>query len=374
MISRGLLGLLLLLLTAGGADAHKASDAYLRLVVTPGTVTGSLDLALRDLDQALGLDGDGDGVLTWGELRARHEAIAAYVQSRLRFAQDGPCALVPLEHLVDRHADGAYAVLRFQVDCLPGAGRLMLRYDLFFDLDPLHRGLVQVAAAGRTRTAILSPDESELAIDPAGASGGGFGSFVLLGARHLFTGFDHLLFLLVVLLPAVHQRGGGRWRPVESWRRAAGATVGILTAFTLAHGLSLAAALTGLIALPSRLVESAIAATIVLTAIDNIRPCLPAARWQIAFAFGLIHGLGFATVLGALALPPAGFITALLGFNLGIEAGQLAITLLFLPVAFTLRGFGFYDRAVLSAGSAAALALSTFWLLDRSLALGIAPF
>ena len=168
-----LAGVLLLFPGAGReAAAHKASDAYLRVAVPgpDGVVSGALDVALRDLELVVGLDGDGDGAVTWGELKARHPAIDAYVLSRLTLASPGgACALRPVERLVDDHADGAYAVLRFAADCPPPGGRLTLRYGLLFDVDPTHRGLLSVSdAGGGVRTTVLSPDRPEAALEASG--------------------------------------------------------------------------------------------------------------------------------------------------------------------------------------------------------------
>jgi HupE / UreJ protein len=377
---RFLLAVALLFLVTDPAAAHKPSDAYLRLDVDPsGAVQGSLDLALRDLELVVGLDGNGDGAITWGELRARHPAIDAYVQSRLLLrTRGGPCALRPVEHLVDKHTDGAYAVLRFTADC-PAAtdGRLTLRYGLLFDIDPMHRGLLTRAGSAGVSAAVLSPDRPEISIEAQAGAGrsGGFGSFFVLGAEHLASGLDHVLFLLVLLLPvAYHRAPNGAWLPVVGWSAAAAAIVKILSAFTVAHGVSLAAAATGLVDLPSRLVESAIAATIVLAALDNLRPYLPGKRWLVAFGFGLIHGLGFASALGPLDLPPLGLVVALLGFNLGIEAAQVLIALCFLAATYPLRTLGVYARGLLPVGSAGALVVAGLWFIDRAFALAMMPF
>jgi hypothetical protein len=374
---RWLLAVALVLLATGPAAAHKPSDAYLRLAIEPGAAPhGSLDVALRDLDLVVGLDGNGDGAITWGELKARHLAIAAYVRSRLVLDTPvGPCDLRPVEHLVDTHTDGAYAVLRFVAECPASAGRLALRYGLLFDVDPMHRGLLTVSRAAAVTTAVLSPDQPEIALEAAEPRSTEFGPFFSLGLEHIAFGFDHLLFLLVLLLPAAYRRApGGAWLPVSGWSSAAAEIVKVLSAFTIAHGVSLAAATTGVVDLPARLVESAIAATIVLAALDNVRPCLPRQRWLIAFGFGLIHGLGFASALGPLDLPPLDLATALLGFNLGIEAGQVAVALCFLAAAYPLRTFGLYARGLLPVGSAAALVLACFWFVDRAFAGAIAPF
>jgi hypothetical protein len=358
---RALLLALLLWLAAGTAAAHKASDAYLRLAVGPGTVTGAIDVALRDLELAVGLDADGDAAVTWGEVRARHPAIAAYLTERLVLDRGGPCALRVAEQLIARHTDGAYAVARFAADC-PGTGPLRLRYGLLFEQDPLHRGLLTAEFAGAVTTTVLSPEAPETVLDAATAPSG-FLAYLALGFDHISYGVDHLLFLLVVLLPAAFREDG---------RRMAVELLKILTAFTLAHGLSLALAVLGVVELPSRLVESAIALTIVLTALDNLRPFLPGRRWQVTFVFGLIHGLGFASALGPADLPPRELATALLGFNLGIEAGQVIVAVLFLAAVRPLRGLAPLARGLLPAGSAAAAALAGLWLVDRAFALGLA--
>jgi hypothetical protein len=374
---RSLLAVALVLLATGPAAAHKPSDAYLRLAIDPGTAPqGSLDIALRDLDLVVGLDGNGDGAITWGELKARHRAIAAYVQSRLVLGTPGgPCELRPVEHLVDTHTDGAYSVLRFVAECPAFAGPLSLRYRLLFDVDPMHRGLLTVTRAGAVTTAVLSPDLPEVALEPSEARSAKFGPFFALGLEHISFGFDHLLFLLVLLLPTGFFRGpGGAWLPVTSWWSAAAEIVKVLSAFTVGHGISLAAATTGVVDLPTRLVESAIAATIVVTALDNVWPFLPRRRWLIVFGFGLIHGLGFASALGPLNLPPLDLATALLGFNLGIEALQVAVALCFLAAACSLQTLGLHARGLLPAGSAVALVLACFWFVDRAFAGALTPF
>src|SRR5690349_7740555 len=150
--------LLLLALTATSALAHKASDAYLTLERDGVSLRGQWDIALRDLDFAIGLDSNGDGDITWGEVRNRHNDIAAYALARLTVALDGAaCPLRVAQHTVDLHSDGTYAVMRFEGDCAKAGNALELGYNLFFDLDPQHKGLLRLQYAGTTRTAIFSP-------------------------------------------------------------------------------------------------------------------------------------------------------------------------------------------------------------------------
>jgi hypothetical protein len=344
------------------AAAHKPSDAYLRLSLDDGGQhQGAIDVALRDLEMAIGIDGDGDGAITWGELKARHRAIDAWLASRLSFSSRGAsCPLRPGEHLVDHHTDGAYAVVRFTVACPDGRRGLTVRYTLLFDLDPMHRGLLTTEHDGAVATTVLSPDRPTAVVGGAAASGAAFPAYFILGGEHLLFGLDHLLFLLVLLLPPAFRPPRGAWHPVAL------DLAKILSAFTVAHGLSLAAAVTGLVDLPSRLVESLIALTIVLAAIDNLRPWLPGPRAAVVFVFGLIHGLGFASALDPLDLPAATLALALLGFNLGIEAAQLMVALAFLGASAALHRLALCPPYALQAGSLAALAVAGAWFVERA--------
>src|SRR3954471_750988 len=144
------------------AQAHKPSDSYLTLNVQGEKIDGQWDIALRDLDFALGLDADQDGAITWGEVKAKHREIAAYALSRLTLgAQGAPCAATVTGHLIDNHSDGAYEVLRFTATCAAAPKVLALDYRLFADIDPQHRGLVNLIAQGTTRAAVLGSDAPE---------------------------------------------------------------------------------------------------------------------------------------------------------------------------------------------------------------------
>ncbi|MEM7586660.1 MAG: HupE/UreJ family protein [Acidobacteriota bacterium] len=359
---------LLCLLSASTAWAHKPSDSYLSVQRQGNQVTGEWDIALRDLELAIGLDADQDGAITWGELRARHSAIANYALARLDLTAGGEaCVLNATDHLVDRHSDGAYSVLRFAAQC-PSTEALALDYRLFFDLDPTHRGLLKVDLGDAVRTAVLSPDSARLDLSPEGLGlWPQFVEFWREGVWHIWIGFDHILFLLTLLMAAVLRREAREWQSVESFRPVLLQVAGIVTAFTVAHSLTLMAAIFGWVSLPSRWVETAIAATVVLAAVNNLVPILPGKRWVVAFVLGLIHGFGFAGVLVDLGLPGSALALALVGFNLGVEVGQLAIVALFLPIAYCLRDSWFYRRVVFIGGSLAIAALAAVWLLERGL-------
>jgi hypothetical protein len=361
--------LLLAALLPFAAWAHKPSDSYLTLRNDDAKLTVRWDIALRDLDYVLQLDRDGNGDLTWGEVRARGNDITALATKHLTLSSGGKdCTLQsagPLQ--LDRHSDGTYAVLSLAAACPALAESLKLRYSLFFDVDPTHRGLVQWQASGATAQALVfSNESSEQALSlKAPSAWDTLRQYVVEGTWHIWIGFDHILFLLALLLPAVLVRRDGHWQAAASLRGALIDVFKVVTAFTLAHSITLSLAALQVISLPSRLVESVIAASVVLAALNNLRGTIEQKRWVLAFVFGLVHGFGFASVLADLGLPQGALVLALVGFNLGVELGQLAIVCAFVPLAFWLRGSSFYRVGVLKAGSLAVAVLAGWWMIER---------
>ena len=364
---RALLPALTLAAAAGTAQAHKASDAYLRLATGDAGLRVVVDVALRDLDLVVDLDRDGDGAVTWGEVRAAWPAIVAYVGARLRIAgcplaADGKPAL-------ERRGDGSYASLVFDSPCKP-AHEPAIGYTLLHEVDATHRGIARFALDGRAPVVrLLDPGQATEVLAPTGDAG----AFFAEGIHHIVTGWDHLLFLLCLLLPAAMRRGPLGWQPVARRRDAVLPVAGIVTAFTLAHSITLALAALGLVAIPASLIEPAIAATIVLAAADNLRPIFGRRRGVVTFLFGLVHGFGFAGVLGELALAPGEFAWALLRFNLGLEFGQLAIVGVAAGLLFALRGARGYPRWAIGGGSVAAIALGAAWFVERTAGIVLLP-
>jgi hypothetical protein len=353
------------------AIAHKASDSYLVLNVKGQQISGQWDIALRDIDFAIGLDANSDGEISWGEVQTRHADIAAWALGRLTVLRGGDCKLTVAEHLVDTHTDGAYAVLRLVGTCPSSSEALALNYRLLFDIDALHRGLLRLDLDGVAHTAVLAPDTGVLTIKAGETSRiAQFGQYLVEGVWHIWIGFDHILFLLALLLPAVLVSSvlissKRIWTGVPTFRVALKEVLWVVTAFTIAHSITLTLAALQIISLPSRWVESAIAASVVLAAINNLYPVVERKRWLVAFTFGLIHGFGFASVLTELGLPKDALVLSLLGFNLGVEIGQLAIVAVFLPVAYLLRNTVLYRKGIFVGGSILTMLVALVWLAER---------
>ncbi len=364
--------LMLALLAPTAAWAHKPSDSYLTVRAAQGTSALSIrwDIALRDLDYVLQLDRDGNGDLSWGEVRQREADIIKLAISRLAFTAAGTDCPLASAHamMLDKHSDGTYAVLSLSAQCASLDAPLKAAYSMLLDVDPSHRGLVQWVAPGvDTAQALIFGTESAeqvLALQP-GSIWQTLKQYIKDGVWHIWIGYDHILFLLALLLPAVLLRKNGQWEPAPTLRGAFMEVVKVVTAFTVAHSITLTLASLQIITLPSRLVESVIAASVVLAALNNLRGTIEGRRWVMAFVFGLIHGFGFASVLADLGLPQGALILALVGFNVGVEMGQLTIVAAFLPLAFWLRGTRFYRVGVLTGGSLLVALLASWWLTQR---------
>lgn len=357
----------LMLMLALPAQAHKPSDSYLSLKAEGQQLSGQWDIALRDLDFAIGLDQDGNGELTWDEVRARHPAIAAYALARLKVANAGQaCPLKVTGHLLDNHSDGAYAVLRLQASCGAALDALAIDYGLLFDVDPQHKGLLRLERGGQSSSAIFTPDSRRQTFSQ-GAGGGWrqFADYVRHGVWHIWIGFDHILFLLSLLMPAVLVWRERSWTGAANFRDAAIEVLKVVTAFTLAHSITLTLAALEAVTLPSRLVESAIAASVAVAALNNVWPWFTRRRAAVAFGFGLIHGFGFASVLADLGLPKQSLLLSLLGFNVGVELGQIAIVALFLPLAYWVRHTAAYRKVIVLGGSCLITVLALGWVTER---------
>lgn len=362
------LGLLLFAcLVSGNALAHKPSDSYLRIQGGDQTLAIQWDLGIKDLDFLIGLDTDQDGEITWGELKAKRAEISSVALGHLSVGTEGtPYDLEVTDLLVTQHSDGAYAVLEIATDCPGDAEQLDIEYSLLFDIDPTHRGLVLYTNGETASTHVLSPTEPKLALQTSEAGLlRSLAIYVAEGVWHIWIGFDHILFLISLLLPAVLVRKDRRWQPVESFAPACKAVLKIVTVFTIAHSITLWLAVMEYVLLPSQWIEATIAFSILVTALNNLYPALRLSGWMIAFAFGLIHGFGFANVLVDLGLSSATLAVALLGFNVGVELGQLAIVLVFFPIAYFLRDTAFYRWVILRGGSVLIAVVAMIWMYER---------
>lgn len=342
------------------AFAHSSSTAYLEIArPADGGVPLTWTVSLRDLDAVLDLDANGDGRLTWGEVQDRApDLVRLATESVAVFAHDRPCAVAFEAPRLARAEGNGYAVFAARADCTDR--RLQVHYRFLHGIDPSHR--VLITAPGFAAPRPLAPDGR---VELAGDGETGFGAVLADGIAHIVGGPDHLLFLVALLLPSVLTRQAGRWQACERLRPALVQVVWIATAFTVAHSITLGLASFRVIEVPARVIEPLIAATVLAAALNNLKPVVTRRLTAVAFAFGLVHGFGFAEVLAPLDLPPARLALALAGFNLGVEIGQLAIVAGAFALLALARRWRGYPRWVLQGGSALLAAIACAWLVER---------
>nr|MDQ3366371.1 HupE/UreJ family protein [Myxococcota bacterium] len=296
----------------------------------------------------------------------------AYVRGWLAVAPAGPgsVACPPGEATARAGADPRFVVVAWDVTCPAVIEALRVDLTAFFALDVRHEAIVTVhGTTGSSREPAIARATTPVLVLAVGARVS-FLAWIGYGLDHIYGGLDHVCFVLALLLVVVLARSGpgaaAGWQlrpPLAALR----ATAVIVTGFTVAHSVSLIAASLGWVAVPSRLVESLIAASIIYTAIENV--VHPATRWRLplTIGFGLVHGLGFASMLGAL-LPPGDVLLPLVGFNLGVELGQLSIVIVALPVLWLVAwavGAGRYRRVGLAVAAVPLVAIGVHWLLER---------
>jgi hypothetical protein len=273
----------------------------------------------------------------------------AILRDKIVLRADGERCATRAGSIVPPTVESVTFVIDFS--CAGSVRALLVRDDLFDVIGADHHTVARVDGEGRTWQFALAPDtrEARVNLDHAGR-GGGLATFVLLGIEHILTGWDHLLFLLGLLLP-----GGGVL-----------ALAKIITAFTVAHSVTLSLAVLELVALPDRLIEAVIALSIAAVAAENIfLQTTVRRRWIVSLCFGLVHGFGFSSVLREIGLPAHGLLLALGGFNAGVELGQALVVAVALPVLAALRRAG-YERRLIKGSSIAILLVGLVLFLERA--------
>jgi len=352
------------------ADAHQTSVKYVDVTVDGTRATIKLTVAPGDVTEPLGLAPDARPDLA----AATTPQVAAYVARWLALGPDGqpPCPAAPPR--IHPDADARFVVVEWEVTCADDLARLAIDLRGFFAVDQRHEAIVTVHAPDAAGdAAVVRAADPILHVHADDAVG--LAAWIAAGIAHIWDGRDHVCFVLALLLVVMLVRRDGRWatRPPRATLRH---TAAIITAFTVAHSLSLSAASLGLVSLPARFVEWMIALSILYTAVENI--ARPDVRWRFVgtFGFGLMHGLGFASVL-RVTLPPDHVIGPLLGFNLGVELGQLVIVVIALPLAWLCArelGAERYRRRVMPALSIAIALIACKWLIERTFSIALPTF
>jgi hypothetical protein len=380
--------LLIILALPTLAPAHLPDQSYIYLQVLKDSIKGRYEITASDLNRALGLELPKE--LKEEDLNPHLAKIQEYLRENSSFSteKDGRYKIVFTEPTVlDGGYLGDFAQINFDLEGMSGVpDTLDVSYDAFVKDVSGHKSLLLIEQNWKAgifnnesiHSLEFSRNDTKQKLEIVeGSLWQGFKAMVRSGVWHIWIGFDHILFLIALLLPSVLTRRlsdedfapenekKGFWKPTEEFKPALIKVIKIVTCFTIAHTVTLSLAALGIVELPSRLVESIIAFSIALAAFHNIRPLVNGREWIIAFGFGLFHGFGFASVLAEKGLGGDYLVLSLFGFNLGVEIGQLAIILLLFPVLFLLRKTSFY-KIILIAGSVFLIFVSIYLFVERA--------
>lgn len=365
------------LLSAGPLAAHELDQSYTFLTVEKDRLSGRVELAVRDLNRVLGLQWSEDGSVSLEQIERAGPTIGAYVGERLSVAVNGvPTVMEVTGYESQNLSFGQLVHLNF--DLTPVSARpeqLDISASLIFDVEPAHRHLLVLENHWESGTLgneavvamIFGPGNTQHTLDVAeGSVLQGLWAFIESGIHHIWIGLDHILFLLALLLPSVMVWSGARWSGAPDLKSALWRVVKIVTVFTVAHSVTISMATLGVVSLDSRLVESIIAISIGIAALNILLPRIGSNSAWIVLAFGLFHGFGFASVLRELAIPEEYLLWSLVGFNVGVEIGQLTIVGLVVPILFSVRNTPFYPRVLMPAGATALILISLYWFIERA--------
>lgn len=364
--------------------AHEPDHTYLYLRVYENSIEGRFEITIADINRELGLNLNEEVVQA--EIDPVIPQIQALLLSNASFGANSanfPLQFTDVEALaLDDEAD--YVKFNFQLNQLSELpDNLDITYSAFFDKNPDHKGMLIIEHNWKAGiidnyslvAEIFTEDETSKTLSLTDASIlNGVWAMIKLGMWHIWIGLDHILFLVALILPSVLRRRTDAedgdnaystfWNPVDKFKPAFLYILKIVTFFTIAHSITLAIASLGVMDLPSRYVESIIAISIALAALHNIRPVFRSKEWVIAFIFGLFHGFGFASVLGEKGLGGEYLVLSLLGFNVGVEFGQVLIIAGIFPVLFLIRNLKLYPK-LLTYGSVLLILISLNWTVER---------
>ena len=364
--------------------AHQQPTTIVLLDVNPDKVVMKLEVPLSELELAFGHDVTKEPETLVERLGPQ---LKDYLIAHIRpmTAEDQPWSVEVKEMKVEKAEQtqsGPYQEITVHLTLTPPAGistrKFVLNYDVIMHQVVSHKAFVsirndwesgnigeQMVDAGvimvDTKTTQIYPLEINL---ERGSWWEGFKGMVSLGMQHIKEGTDHLLFLLVLLLPATVLVNGKQWGDFGGMKYSIGRLLKIVTAFTLGHSLTLLVGALGWLRLPQQPVEVLIAVSILISAIHAVRPIFPGKEMYVAAGFGLVHGLAFATVLSDLNLSVGPMALSILGFNIGIELMQLFVIALVIPWLILISLTPFYKWVRITGAMLAAIA-AVFWIVER---------
>lgn len=342
--------LLLLLLLPATAIAHPLSVSYSHLELVADGLDAVYRVPMDDMDLLLSLDQDLDEHVSTTELEYARDTIASFIADRSDVNINGRLIspeLVMISVWQDNE-DFPYLEVLVHYDVAAELEQLEVTLRFLTDFYPDHRTLADFSDGGDKLQFVFQHENSWSWQPDIDTGWSNIAGFVLFGMEHIFTGYDHILFLLGLLLVG----------------RGLKNLVGIVTAFTVAHSVTLALATLGIVQPVGWVIEAAIALSIVYVGVENLLVREVRHRWRIAFAFGLVHGFGFAGLLREMNMDQAGLLVSLLTFNAGVEIGQVLIVAMAWPLLHSLQGSP-YRLRIIQLVSVIIAVFGLIWFVER---------
>lgn len=362
----GLFAICLSIFTAGTVQAHSNGASYLRILSDGENdqLAATWNIVAADLQWPLELDSDGDGVLTAGEIAARRAAIVRFATSRLGVRRGGSGCEFTVGELTSRQRQSeTYLSLQMNGVC-PRSGSVEVSTSLFFG-SPGYSALLDVQTPQGRFPGVLSMGNATWTEPQVAAPFDTMRRFLREGIWHVLIGYDHIAFLLLLLLPSVLRGSNSGWTVAANGREVVRDLLKIVTAFTVAHSVTLGLAASGAVRVPVQPIEVAIAGSIVVAGLLNLFPAASGWRLRLAFGFGFIHGFGFANALQEIGAGGSRLAPMLAGFNLGVEVAQLMIVAVALPVLWLLGRRPRYAGRLMPALSLATALTGAIWFAGR---------
>lgn len=371
--------LLAVLFWSSALSAHSRQENYVYLNVEADNLSGMFEINVNDIRTKLNIDVDeGDRPRLEGMVETA-DRVQQYLSENFQLSESG--SLINLEFQTPTLFEDNADYLRYPFKASLPSGTVLTVFNSIFltpDMmknDRLHRSMLVIEynrreslEFGSEHVAIVfTPKRLTQDVDltdPPGILR--WQDFLVQGVLHILIGYDHILFITVLLLATVMRVRGGRWKPVSRFRSALWKTLKIVTIFTIAHSITLSLAALGLVNVDAVIVETVIALSIIGMALTNIFPKYATHNWMLIFLFGLFHGLGFASVMGDLQFRNVFLEKILIMFNVGVELGQLSIVIVVFPILFLIRKKSYYKTVVMNVISIIAIMVSLLWVAERT--------
>lgn len=341
-------------------NADVLRENYLTINTNNSNLEAILDFESDYLDKTIKTDLNNNEIVSWKELKSKKNEIIAYTLGHVKISSDGKeCLPVVKDFVIHRLVEQSYIKLFMDFDCKSPQDTISIKYDLFFDIDSSEKLFITIDNNSSKKPWLLSSHKNSIDIDLKEESiWQSFINFVIEGIWHIWIGFDHILFLLMLLVFSVSK--------VDSkYKEVLFEVLKIVTAFSIAHSITLVLSVLNIIEANMRWIEIFIAISVLVTALNNIFKVVKKDIWVIAFVFGLIHGFGFANVLKELILNSSTLTSTLLGFNLGVEIGQVAIVLVVVPLLYYAKESRFYKNFFVYGISFLTAIVSLLWIYER---------